>query len=330
MDDAGNVTDHRPAQGHVRRAAASTSTRPRSRRPPGTPPSARWRWWACLTSEWAKWAGLRGARPRRRRGDRRGSSRLGQRADGQLQGAPRVKGSMPCRSTPAARCSNANSEQCADRRPRRSVHRAVKRTYQERTQTKEKERKGDMRGIVYTGEDAEVTDKLRSPTRPTEVKVTIVAAGVCHSDLSVHRRDHPLEGAFGPRPRRGRHRRGGGLRGPLGQARRPRGHRHAGELRDVPGLQHRAPHHVHQEPRQRLHALHLRRASRPRTSPPPRSSPSTPSSRRSRPSRSPRTSPSPRPASSAAASSPASARSSTGPRCSPARRRRCSASGEWA
>jgi S-(hydroxymethyl)glutathione dehydrogenase/alcohol dehydrogenase len=43
-----------------------------------------------------------------------------------------------------------------------------------------------MRGIVYTGDDAEVTDKLGiGEPGPTEVKVKIVAAGVCHSDLSV-------------------------------------------------------------------------------------------------------------------------------------------------
>ena len=43
-----------------------------------------------------------------------------------------------------------------------------------------------MRGIVYTGDDVEVTDKLDigSPG-PTQVKVRIAAAGVCHSDLSV-------------------------------------------------------------------------------------------------------------------------------------------------
>ena len=43
-----------------------------------------------------------------------------------------------------------------------------------------------MRGIVYTGSDVEVTDKLevRDPG-PTEVLVSIAAAGVCHSDLSV-------------------------------------------------------------------------------------------------------------------------------------------------
>ncbi len=43
-----------------------------------------------------------------------------------------------------------------------------------------------MRGIVYTGADAEVTDKLEvGDPGPTEVKVKIEAAGVCHSDLSV-------------------------------------------------------------------------------------------------------------------------------------------------
>jgi S-(hydroxymethyl)glutathione dehydrogenase/alcohol dehydrogenase len=43
-----------------------------------------------------------------------------------------------------------------------------------------------MRGIVYTGADAEATDKLQiGDPGPTEVKVKIEAAGVCHSDLSV-------------------------------------------------------------------------------------------------------------------------------------------------
>jgi len=43
-----------------------------------------------------------------------------------------------------------------------------------------------MRGIVYTGADAEVTDKLEvAEPGPTEVKIKIAAAGVCHSDLSV-------------------------------------------------------------------------------------------------------------------------------------------------
>jgi S-(hydroxymethyl)glutathione dehydrogenase/alcohol dehydrogenase len=43
-----------------------------------------------------------------------------------------------------------------------------------------------MRGIVYTGEKIDVTSGLevRAPG-PTEVKVRIAAAGVCHSDISV-------------------------------------------------------------------------------------------------------------------------------------------------
>jgi S-(hydroxymethyl)glutathione dehydrogenase/alcohol dehydrogenase len=43
-----------------------------------------------------------------------------------------------------------------------------------------------MRGIVFTGDKAEVTDQLgvREPG-PNEVRVSIGAAGVCHSDLSV-------------------------------------------------------------------------------------------------------------------------------------------------
>ena len=43
-----------------------------------------------------------------------------------------------------------------------------------------------MRGIVYTGDDVEVTDQLSvGDPGPTEVRVAIGAAGVCHSDLSV-------------------------------------------------------------------------------------------------------------------------------------------------
>jgi len=43
-----------------------------------------------------------------------------------------------------------------------------------------------VRGIVFNGEKAEITDALevRAPG-PTEVKVKIAAAGVCHSDVSV-------------------------------------------------------------------------------------------------------------------------------------------------
>jgi len=43
-----------------------------------------------------------------------------------------------------------------------------------------------MRGIVYTGDGVEVTDQLEvRDCGPTEVRVRIMAAGVCHSDLSV-------------------------------------------------------------------------------------------------------------------------------------------------
>ena len=46
--------------------------------------------------------------------------------------------------------------------------------------------RGAMRGIVYTGDDAEVTDAAgRARPGPNEVRVAIGAAGVCHSDLSV-------------------------------------------------------------------------------------------------------------------------------------------------
>ena len=43
-----------------------------------------------------------------------------------------------------------------------------------------------MRGVIYDGKQAEVVEglELRDP-RPTEVKIAIRAAGLCHSDLSV-------------------------------------------------------------------------------------------------------------------------------------------------
>ena len=97
-----------------------------------------------------------------------------------------------------------------------------------------------MRGIVYTGDDVEVTDQLSiGDPGPTEVRVAIGAAGVCHSDLSVINGTIPWKA-----PSVLGHEGAGvveavGLRGPLGQGRRPRGHRHPGQLRDLPGLQHR-------------------------------------------------------------------------------------------
>ena len=43
-----------------------------------------------------------------------------------------------------------------------------------------------MLGLVFDGEKAEIRDDLdvRAPG-PTEVKVQVVAAGLCHSDISV-------------------------------------------------------------------------------------------------------------------------------------------------
>ena len=71
-----------------------------------------------------------------------------------------------------------------------------------------------MRGIVYTGDDAEVTDQLSvGDPGPTEVKVEIGAAGVCHSDLSVINGTIPWKAPVGARPRGRRRGRGGGLRG---------------------------------------------------------------------------------------------------------------------
>ncbi len=117
-----------------------------------------------------------------------------------------------------------------------------------------------MRGIVYTGEDAVVTDKLEiADPGPTEVKVKIVAAGVCHSDLSVLNGTIPWKDPSVLGHEGAGHRRVGRLGRHLGQARRPRRGGHPRLLRDVPGLQHRPPHHVHQDPRERLHPLHLRR-----------------------------------------------------------------------
>src|SRR4051794_853063 len=49
-----------------------------------------------------------------------------------------------------------------------------------------------MRGIVYTGQGAELVDGLEvADPGPDEIVVRVEAAGVCHSDLSV------VEGKFG-------------------------------------------------------------------------------------------------------------------------------------
>ncbi len=56
-----------------------------------------------------------------------------------------------------------------------------------------------MRGIVYTGQDVEVTDKLEvADPGPNQVKIKMAAAGVCHSDLSVINGFSPSRG----KPRR--------------------------------------------------------------------------------------------------------------------------------
>ena len=90
---------------------------------------------------------------------------VGPRPDGQLQGAPPRRGGR--------RPAHQRQWQGAQDRAARAFRAATC--------------EGSlMRGIVYTGDDAEVTDKLGiAEPGPTEVKVKIVAAGVCHSDLSV-------------------------------------------------------------------------------------------------------------------------------------------------
>ena len=124
-----------------------------------------------------------------------------------------------------------------------------------------------MRGIVYTGDDAEVTDKLEvAEPGPDRGQGEDRAAGVCHSDLSV------LDGTIpwkAPRSSATRARASSRRWAPgaLGQARRPRRHRHPGQLRDVPGLQHRPPHHVHQAASATSRRPSPTTASRPRTSP---------------------------------------------------------------
>ena len=115
-----------------------------------------------------------------------------------------------------------------------------------------------MRGIVYTGDDVEVTDQLEvADPGPTEVRVNIGAAGVCHSDLSVINGTIPWKApsVLGHE--------GAGVVEAIGSevtavkvgdhvviATLP-------ELRPLPGLQHRPSHLVRQDTGQRVPALHL-------------------------------------------------------------------------
>ena len=93
-----------------------------------------------------------------------------------------------------------------------------------------------MRGIVYTGDDVEVTDQLSvGDPGPTEVRVAIGAAGVCHSDLSVINGTIPWKA-----PSVLGHEGAGvveavGSEVQFGQGRGPRGHCHPPELRDTAG-----------------------------------------------------------------------------------------------
>ena len=107
-----------------------------------------------------------------------------------------------------------------------------------------------MLGLVFDGEKAEIRDDLevRAPG-PTEVKVQVVAAGLCHSDISVIDGTIPWqypcvlghEGAgIVAEVGRGRHQR---------EARRPRGAAHARVLRPVQVLRDRPAGALPQEPR---------------------------------------------------------------------------------
>ena len=79
LDAAGNVTITDRREGHVRRRAASTPTRPRSRPScAATTGWARWPWSACPTSAWARWAAPMSCR--RRRGGGADSPRSSARA----------------------------------------------------------------------------------------------------------------------------------------------------------------------------------------------------------------------------------------------------------
>ena len=69
-----------------------------------------------------------------------------------------------------------------------------------------------MRGIVYDGEKTAVVEGLElRKLGPREVIVDVVAAGVCHSDLSFMTGLYPVPSPGGLRPR-GRGHRGPGRR----------------------------------------------------------------------------------------------------------------------
>ena len=118
-----------------------------------------------------------------------------------------------------------------------------------------------MKGIVYTGDKgAEVLDGLevRDPG-PGEVMVSIMAAGVCHSDITA------AAGMFNwPAPAVLGHE-GAGIVEQVGdrrhqrRGRRPRHHLHPRRLWHVQGLRCRQADALPPDPRQHDPAVHARR-----------------------------------------------------------------------
>ena len=117
-----------------------------------------------------------------------------------------------------------------------------------------------MRGIVFNGEGADVRDDVEViDPGPDEVLVRLVAAGVCHSDVSL------LDGTIPwPAPSLMGHEGAGvveavGSLGHPGEGRRPRGDRHRLQLRHLRPVLGRQAHLVPQDARQPARDLHRRR-----------------------------------------------------------------------
>ena len=187
------------------------------------------------------------------------SSAVGQGAAGQLQGPPAGGdgGALPVNASAKVLKRELREQQSDAEPPPAPVPTDAVTERQQSNSTNRGRGRGAMRGIVFTGDDVEVTDQLSvGDPGPTEVRVAIGAAGVCHSDLSVINGTIPWKA-----PSVLGHEGAGVVEAVGSEVRSVKVGDHVViatlQLRHLPGLQHRPSDLVREDPRQRGPALHL-------------------------------------------------------------------------